>query len=141
MYSAESSTRGAKLCVGKRVKRRVEGITAPGPIITPHALPLFRDDSKASSKRARQADKQKPGQPIYGHGRGGQIGVNETQHIMKSIIKDTMRDEDPREALLKYAAVAESDPMFVAPAYRATQDKPIFDKEAGDSVPEMKRRK
>ncbi|KAJ2048441.1 hypothetical protein IW146_006393 [Coemansia sp. RSA 922] len=149
LYSQTQSMRGAMLCAGKRSRRRADDVQVVGPIITPHALPLFRDDDKpavmSAGKRRREAargsSKHAPGQPLYGHGKGGNIGINETQHIMKSIIKDTMRDEDPREALLKYAAVAESDPMFVAPAYKSTQDKPVFDNDADDQVPEMKRRK
>ncbi|KAJ2862367.1 hypothetical protein GGH94_004305 [Coemansia aciculifera] len=149
LYSQTQSMRGATLCAGKRSRRRADDVQVVGQIITPHALPLFRDDDKpavmSAGKRRREAargsSKHAPGQPLYGHGKGGNIGINETQHIMKSIIKDTMRDEDPREALLKYAAVAESDPMFVAPAYKKTQDKPIFDNEADDHLPEMKRRK
>ncbi|KAJ2835171.1 hypothetical protein FBU31_001693 [Coemansia sp. 'formosensis'] len=148
LYSQTHSMRGAKLCAGKRSRRRADDVQVVGQIITPHALPLFRDDKPAvvsAGKRRREAargsDKHAPGQPLSGHGKGGSIGVNATQHIMKSIIKDTMRDEDPREALLRYAAVAESDPMFVAPAYKDSQDKPIFDTDANDDVPEMKRRK
>ncbi|KAJ2171056.1 hypothetical protein GGH16_003058 [Coemansia sp. RSA 560] len=77
--------------------------------------------------------------PVRGHGKGGVVGVNETQHIMKSIMKDTMRDEDPREALLRYAQVAESDPKFITPLYKETQGKPVFSEEVDE--PEMKRRK
>ncbi|KAJ1816700.1 hypothetical protein LPJ60_005200 [Coemansia sp. RSA 2675] len=148
MYSQAQSTRGAKLCAAKRPRRRADDVQVMGQIITPHALPLFRDDKPAAisaGKRrrdvARGSEKHAPGQPLRGHGKGGYIGMNETQHIMKSIIKDTMRDEDPREALLRYAAVAESDPIFVAPAYNGTQDKPVFDDDAEDQLPEMKRRK
>ncbi|KAJ2746440.1 hypothetical protein GGI20_001358 [Coemansia sp. BCRC 34301] len=148
LYSQVRSMRGAKLCAGKRPRTRAGEGEVVGDIITPHALPLFRDNKPASmsaGKRRREAargsEKHAPGQPLYGHGRGGTIGVNATQHIMKSIIKDTMRDEDPREALLRYAAVAEADPMFVTPAYKGTQDKPIFDDQAADEIPEMKRRK
>jgi hypothetical protein len=35
-------------------------------------------------------------------------------------------DEDPREAILKYADAAEKDPKFIAPAYSQTQPKPVF---------------
>ncbi|KAJ2767522.1 hypothetical protein IWQ57_003918 [Coemansia nantahalensis] len=60
---------------------------------------------------------------------------------MKSLIKDTIRDEDPREALLKYAAVAAADPKFIAPSYAKTQAEPVFDDSGTSEVPEMKRRK
>jgi hypothetical protein len=35
---------------------------------------------------------------------------------------------DPREALLRYANESEKDPMWVAPAYKSTQPKPVFEK-------------
>lgn len=42
-----------------------------------------------------------------GMGKKGMIGVNQTQHIMKNILKNNTRFEDPREAILKYANAAE----------------------------------
>ena len=33
-------------------------------------------------------------------------------------IQDRTRDEDPREAILKFAEKAESDPYWIAPAYK-----------------------
>jgi len=45
---------------------------------------------------------------------------------MKHTIKNTMRDEDPREALLSRAKEAEDNPLFVATAYSKTQPKAIF---------------
>ena len=35
-------------------------------------------------------------------------------------------DEDPREAILKYADVAKKDPKYIAPAYAETQPKTIL---------------
>lgn len=35
-------------------------------------------------------------------------------------------DEDPREAILKYADVAKKDPKFIAPAYAETQPNTVF---------------
>ncbi|KAJ2390828.1 hypothetical protein GGI23_005545, partial [Coemansia sp. RSA 2559] len=135
---------GATLCAGKAPKLRASEIAEHmGPILTPHALPLFRED-KVSAKRRRDKARddpvlsKKPRMPVSGHGRGGVIGVNETQHIMKSIIKDTMRDEDPREALLKYAEAAETDPKFIAPAYKKSQDKPVFDYNSKHDPPSMR---
>ncbi|KAJ1966507.1 hypothetical protein GGI12_000005 [Dipsacomyces acuminosporus] len=151
LYSQQTSLRGAKLCANKMPRRRYVDEEAAaeitGPIITPNALPLFREEKPMSAKRKHEkmrADplkSQKPQTPIYGHGKGGEIGINETQYIMKTLMKDTLRDEDPREALLKYAKVAESDPMFISPAYKGTQDKPVFDETGMADEPEMKRRK
>lgn len=44
------------------------------------------------------------------------------------LIKETWMEEDPREAILKYADAAEKDPKFIAPAYAQTQPKPVFAK-------------
>lgn len=38
-------------------------------------------------------------------------------------------DEDPREALLKYADMAEDDPQWVGSAYKKTQPKAVFQQE------------
>jgi WD repeat-containing protein 70 len=59
---------------------------------------------------ARDRNARKPALPfmLSGAGKGGAIGTNFTQHIMKQVIKNRVREEDPREALLKYAAIAES---------------------------------
>lgn len=44
------------------------------------------------------------------------------------LIKETWMEEDPREAILKYADVAAKDPKFIAPAYAQTQPEPVFAK-------------
>lgn len=41
-------------------------------------------------------------------------------------------DEDPREAILKFADVATKDPKYIAPAYAETQPKPVFAKSDSD---------
>ena len=38
-----------------------------------------------------------------------------------------IREEDPREALLKYAKEAEENPQWIAHVYQKTQPKPVFD--------------
>ena len=47
------------------------------------------------------------------------------EHIRKNIALSSMRDEDPREALLKYADKAEKDPMFTG-VWRKNQPKTIY---------------
>jgi len=47
------------------------------------------------------------------------------KHIKEHIPLSSMRDEDPREALLKYAEKAEKDPMFTN-AWKLTQPKTIY---------------
>jgi hypothetical protein len=45
--------------------------------------------------------------------------------VRKNIALSSMRDEDPREALLKYAAKAERDPMFTG-VWRKNQPNTIY---------------
>ncbi|KAJ5099856.1 hypothetical protein N7532_006857 [Penicillium argentinense] len=47
------------------------------------------------------------------------------KHIRENIPLSSMRDEDPREALLKYADKAEKDPIFTK-AYKETQPNAIY---------------
>ncbi|KAL9581690.1 MAG: hypothetical protein Q9212_003747 [Teloschistes hypoglaucus] len=49
----------------------------------------------------------------------------DARHVRDNIPLSSMRDEDPREALLKYAEKAEREPMFTN-AWRKTQPKTIY---------------
>lgn len=65
------------------------------------------------------------------------------RHIRESIPLSSMREEDPREALLKYADKAKNDPMFTN-AWAKTQPKTIYaDAEERDreEEPSSKRQK
>ncbi|KAJ2648325.1 hypothetical protein GGH99_007880, partial [Coemansia sp. RSA 1285] len=79
MYDAAASHGGALLCAGRIPRRRrvassAEAV-APGPIVAPHALPLFRDDSGAlAASKRRSANRPRPPPAVAGHGRGGSIG-------------------------------------------------------------------
>ncbi|KAF8741626.1 Transcription factor, partial [Rhizoctonia solani] len=113
LYSPNASTNGAKLCVTRAPKKvTIEDISAAlrdAPILTPHALPMFKEDEGRSGQRRRDKDRsdavktRKPMPPVNGPGRGGRVGASATQHIVQHMFRDTSRDEDPREALLKYA--------------------------------------
>lgn len=53
-------------------------------------------------------------------------------------------DQDPREAILKYAKEAEEDPYWIAPAYSKTQPKAIYSSSGNDTnegEPEAKKTK
>ncbi|CAE6520445.1 unnamed protein product [Rhizoctonia solani] len=114
LYSPNTSTNGAKLCVTRAPKKvTIEDVSAAlrdAPILTPHALPMFREDEGRTGQRRRDKDRsdavktRKPMPPVSGPGRGGRVGASATQHIVQHMFRDTSRDEDPREALLKYAA-------------------------------------
>ncbi|CAG8488482.1 2266_t:CDS:10 [Acaulospora morrowiae] len=143
-YDPNVSVRGAKLCVIREPKKRaIDDYEIDRPIIAPHSLSLFRDDRPKSTKRKREklrkdpVASRRPDLPVSGPGKGGKIGSSLTQHIMKELIKDTTRDEDPRMALLKFAKVSEDDPQWIGSAYKNTQPKPILADTTGEEEEEQ----
>ncbi|ORY93643.1 WD40-repeat-containing domain protein [Syncephalastrum racemosum] len=135
-YSPDYSDRGAKLCVVKEAKKAaVDDYEINRPVITPHALPMFKDTETRYSKRKKEKLRKdpkashRPEMPVKGPGKGGRVGVNEQQMVIKGFSKDTTRDEDPREALLKYADLAEKEPMWVSNLYKDTQPNAVFQEE------------
>ncbi|PON54585.1 Guanine nucleotide-binding protein, beta subunit [Trema orientale] len=147
LYDPTLSERGALVCVARAPRKKsVDDFEAKPVIHNPHALPLFRD--QPSRKRQREKilkdpmKSHKPELPMTGPGFGGRIGTSQgsllTQYLLKQggMIKETWMDEDPREAILKYADVAAKDPKFIAPAYASTQPEPVFAK--SDSEDEEK---
>ncbi|KAL5562025.1 hypothetical protein UlMin_031772 [Ulmus minor] len=139
LYDPNISERGALVCVARAPRRKsVDDFEIKPVIHNPHALPLFRD--QPSRKRQREKTlkdpikSHKPELPMTGPGFGGRVGVSQgsllTQYLMKQggMIKETWMEEDPREAILKYADVAKTDPKFIAPAYAETQPEPVFAK-------------
>lgn len=79
-----------------------DAVSAP-TIITPHALPMFRDgEIVRGSKRKREKDRmdprksKRPELPVTGPGRGGRVGASATQHVVQNLVRDTTRDEDVR---------------------------------------------
>ena len=62
------------------------------------------------------------------------------EHIKKRIPLSSMREEDPREALLKYAEKANTDPMFTN-AWKQTQPKTLYADLSDDDEPEKKKQK
>lgn len=77
---------------------------------------MFKDqtydvsDSGYAGKRKREVGKntilksRKPEPPVKGPGSGGRVGEAADRHVIMGMIKGDIRSEDPREALLKYAA-------------------------------------
>ena len=85
--------------------------------------------SKSEIKTRQKEKVTKPEQPLQGpYGKAGKFASGGTyaQYVMKNTIKNTMRDQDPREALLARAKEAEENPLFVQTAYQQTQPKTIF---------------
>nr|CAD1836061.1 unnamed protein product [Ananas comosus var. bracteatus] len=147
LYDPSISQRGALVCVGRAPRKKSVDDFEVQPIIhNPHALPLFRD--QPSRKRQREKElkdplkSHKPELPVTGPGFGGRVGTTKgsllTQYLLKQggLIKETWMEEDPREAILKYADAASKDPKYIAPAYAQTQPEPVFAK--SDSEDEEK---
>ncbi|CAG9792878.1 unnamed protein product [Diatraea saccharalis] len=141
-YDQKRSLRGAKLCVVKthRKKHSVEVVSSQ-QIITPHALPLFRQEKLRTSKKKMEKDRldplksRRPDLPITS-GQGGRVaasGSTLSSFVIRNLglSKRVDDEQDPREAILKYAKEAEENPFWVAPAYKKTQPKPIFQNEDG----------
>ncbi len=87
------------------------------------------DPQKKREKKMQDLKRQmRPEKPIQGPGKGGRTPQSGTlaQYVMQGLIKNSQRDTDPREALLKMAKEAEQDPMWVLPAYQKTQPKNVF---------------
>ncbi|KAI0236779.1 hypothetical protein L0F63_001833 [Massospora cicadina] len=126
-YDPVRSLRGAKLCVSRQPrKRHIDEFEIQRPIMTPNDPPIRISKRQRDKLRSDPVATRRPDPPASGPGRGSKVGSNFTSHIMKQIIKDTSRDEDPREALLRYAKEAEDNPLFINQAYKKNQPKPIF---------------
>uniref|UniRef100_A0A8C9TQE9 WD repeat-containing protein 70 n=1 Tax=Scleropages formosus TaxID=113540 RepID=A0A8C9TQE9_SCLFO len=126
-YDPVKSQRGAKLCVvkSKRKEKQAETLTQDY-IITPHALPMFREARQRSTRKQLEKDRldpvksHKPEPPVSGPGRGGRVaahGGTLSSFIVKNIALDKTDDSNPREAILRHAKEASEDPYWIAPAY------------------------
>ncbi|TFY72638.1 hypothetical protein EVG20_g378 [Dentipellis fragilis] len=106
LYSPQTSLNGAKLLINKGPSKKPtiedmsDALAAP-TILTPHALPMFRDAEMArGGKRKREKDRmdprksRRPELPVTGPGRGGRVGASATQHVVQNLVRDTTRDED-----------------------------------------------
>lgn len=158
-YDDKRSMRGAKLCIVKTYRKKKQMEVAGGiQVITPHALPLFRQEKSRSLRKQMEKDRldpvksRRPDLPITS-GQGGRVassGGTLSSYVIRNLglSKRVDDDQDPREAILKYAKEAEENPIWIAPAYKKTQPKPIFnieglptDNEEVDGEPEAKKSK
>ncbi|KAJ7107663.1 transcription factor [Mycena crocata] len=137
LYSPFTSLNGAKLLANKGPPRKAtiedmsDALAAP-TIHVPGSTPMFqqgegiirtnkrkRDNDRADPRKARR-----PELPVTGPGRGGRVGASATQHVVQNLVRDTTRDEDPREALLKYAHT-QNDQQWTS-AWKTNQPNPVF---------------
>eukprot|EP00092_Neocalanus_flemingeri_P015907 GFUD01017224.1.p1 GENE.GFUD01017224.1~~GFUD01017224.1.p1 ORF type:complete len:700 (-),score=251.17 GFUD01017224.1:58-2157(-) len=148
-YDPQRSFRGAKLCVvKKRTEAKQVNYIATQRIITPYALPLFKEDSIRQKSTYRQMVKDRK-DPVKSHnpdppqaikGTGGKLakGGSTLHSWMARQIAVKNKDDhiDPRERILRHAKDSEDNPYWIAPAYAKTQPKPIFRTEDPDEPPE-----
>ncbi|XP_071438682.1 WD repeat-containing protein 70 [Hetaerina americana] len=142
-YDPGRSQRGAILCAAKTKKKskQVE-VVAAQQIITPHALPMFRQDKPKSVRKQMEKDRQdptkshRPDLPITA-GQGGRVaasGGTLSSFVIRNLglSKRVEDDQDPREAILRFAKEAADNPYWVSPAYSKTQPKTIFQGDGQD---------
>lgn len=116
-YDEKRSMRGAKLCIVKtyRKKKQTE-VSGSIQILTPHALPLFRQEKSRSLRKQMEKDRQdpvksrRPDLPIT-TGQGGRVvssGGTLSSYVIRNLglSKRVDDDQDPREAILKFAEEA-----------------------------------
>ena len=142
LYNPTTSTNGAAMIMSKAPKRRhidddptlttdlSQGLSGDS-IVTPNGLLTSAATQASASARhptigmtasGRSRDPRRPHIPMTTPFAKSQP---DAQHIRENIPLSSMRDEDPREALLKYADKAEKEPMFTN-AWRKTQPKTLY---------------
>jgi WD repeat-containing protein 70 len=103
------------------------GVPVVGKIINPGSLPMYREEAWGPGKRKRMdrldpVKSRRPELPVNGPGAQGRLGDKGsfTQFVMQHKAKNTMLEEDPREAILKYADKAKEGVQLVGRAYAKT---------------------
>ncbi|MCJ1337807.1 hypothetical protein MMC09_003091 [Bachmanniomyces sp. S44760] len=143
LYHPSTSTHGAAMVMSKAPKRRhidddpnlttdlAQGLSGDS-IVNPNGV-LAGTNTASTSYAARHPtvgmtasgksrDPRRPHIPMTTPFAKSQP---DELHIKNSIPLSSMRDEDPREALLKYADKAKDDPMFTN-AWKQTQPKTLY---------------
>jgi len=144
LYDVEKSVKGAKMCVVKRRKKiNHTEVIVNHRIMTPYSLPLFREEPERSTKKQQEKDRRdhvkshRPQPPLSTRGgAGGRLkahGSTLASFVMRSIAKDKYDDSNPREAILRHADAAQSDPQWITHAYQDTQPETIFQTEDPDA--------
>jgi WD40 repeat protein len=138
LYNPDMSTGGAKMVMSKERKIRhidddssrttdlSQGLSGDS-IVTPggQATTSFaaRHPTVGLTASGKSRDPRRPHLPYLTPFAKGQ---SDEKYINSSIPLSSMRDEDPREALMKYAAAAKDDPIFTK-AWQDTQPNAIFE--------------
>ncbi|RFU26423.1 hypothetical protein B7463_g9905, partial [Scytalidium lignicola] len=159
LYNPSISTRGAVDVMSRAPKKRHvdddpnfttdlstgisgDSIVTPGGNLSNTASSSYaaRHPTVGLTASGRSRDPRRPQIPLVTPFMKSQP---DEQHINESIPLSSMRDEDPREALLKYAEIAKHDPLFTN-AWKETQPTTQYAElsdEEEDEGPNKKRAK
>lgn len=141
LYNPTMSTKGAALVMSKAPKLRhvddnisfttdlSSGLAGDSVVVGSNGVPHYssatwsaRHPNVGLTASGRSRDPRRPHLPqVTPFAKGG----SDERFIQSHIPLSSMRDEDPREALLKYADKAQKDPIFTK-AYQETQPKAIY---------------
>ena len=141
LYNPKISFRGAAMVMSKAPKRRhidddpsfttdlSQGISGDAAT-TGDSLRAAQSGTSYASRHptigltvsGRSRDPRRPHMPVTTPFAKSQP---DEKHVRENIPLSSMRDEDPREALLKYAEKAEKDPVFTN-AWKQTQPKTLY---------------
>ncbi|KAB8250235.1 hypothetical protein BDV35DRAFT_377514 [Aspergillus flavus] len=157
LYNPDMSSKGAALVMSKAPKRRhidddpnltmdlSQGISGDNVVVGSNGVPHYSSATWSSrhptiglTASGRPRDPRRPHLPATTPFAKSQP---DEKHIRENIPLSSMRDEDPREALLKYAEKAEKDPVFTK-AWKETQPKTIYREisdDEGEQEPDKKR--
>ncbi|KAF7587197.1 hypothetical protein BBP40_007559 [Aspergillus hancockii] len=155
LYNPNMSSKGAALVMSKAPKRRhidddpnltmdlSQGISGDNVIVGSNGVPHYSSATWSSrhptiglTASGRPRDPRRPHLPAQTPFAKSQP---DEKHIRENIPLSSMRDEDPREALLKYAEKAKKDPVFTK-AWQETQPETIY-REISDDEGEQERDK
>lgn len=128
LYSPDTSTHGAKLLLSKGAPKRPtvedmsDALAAP-TILTPHALPMFKDGDGIAKGTKRKRERvrldprksRRPELPVTGPGKGGRVGASATQHVVQNLVRNTTRDEDVSDLVTFGSIVSELASSFASP--------------------------
>ena len=142
LYSPTTSHKGALLVADRdhaRNKKKSPGLdyahagSVNEVIINPNALPAYRNDGRLkqttgyAKMRSDPIKSRKPDPPLEAGQQGRNAGARSTifQQMIESNLAPSIRNEDPREALLKYAGQPSLFRMD-ATHYRDKEGKPVM---------------
>lgn len=155
LYSPDLSTSGAKLVMSKAPKRRHidddpslttdttlgmsgDSIIVPGGPLPSTVSQASRHPTVGLTASGRSRDPRRPHVPQT---TPFAKSNPDSAYVKEYVPFSSMRDEDPREALLKYADKAKNDPLFTQ-AWSQTQPKTQFadlSDEEGEDEPDKKK--